>query len=59
VLAAWGLSRASWTCCQLLRCFAPLLLLLLQVLRVFHDRLISDEDKDVFRSKVAELVQAR
>jgi hypothetical protein len=28
-------------------------------MRVFHDRLISDEDKAVFRGRVAELVQNR
>lgn len=30
-----------------------------QVLRVFHDRLISTEDKDVLQKKVTELVQRR
>jgi hypothetical protein len=30
-----------------------------QVLRVFHDRLISPEDKTVLQDKVAELVQRR
>jgi hypothetical protein len=30
-----------------------------QVLRVFHDRLISPEDKAVLQDKVAELVQRR
>lgn len=31
----------------------------LQVLRVFHDRLISAEDKAIAHAKVAELVQRR
>jgi hypothetical protein len=31
----------------------------LQLLRVFHDRLISVDDKTIFTSKVEELVQAR
>lgn len=30
-----------------------------QLLRVFHDRLISEDDKTIFKSKVEELVQAR
>jgi hypothetical protein len=35
-------------------CFAAV-----QVLRVFHDRLISPEDKQVLQEKVSELVQRR
>lgn len=31
----------------------------MQLLRVFHDRLISEEDKTIFKGKVEELVQAR
>lgn len=31
----------------------------LQVLRVFHDRLISEDDKAVFNTKLTELVQTR
>jgi hypothetical protein len=32
---------------------------LMQLLRVFHDRLISEDDKSLFKGKVEELVQAR
>lgn len=35
------------------------MLLHMQLLRVFHDRLISEEDKTIFKGKVEELVQAR
>lgn len=41
------------------RCCFSLLSYRLQLLRVFHDRLISEEDKSVFRAKVEELVHAR
>lgn len=33
--------------------------MLLQLMRIFHDRLISEEDKAVFKARVAELVQNR